>query len=158
MKTKDIPALLIALAIPQLAGGIGSVFTASKIPGWYASLVRSPLNPPGWVFGPVWTTLFVLMGIAAFLVYQKGWHKKNVQRALEVFGLQLILNTLWSILFFGLQNPFAALIEIFILWLAILWTIVAFYKVSRTAAYLLIPYIVWVSFASFLNGSIVWLN
>lgn len=158
MKIKEISALLIALAIPQLVGGIGSLFTTPQIPGWYASLIKSPLNPPGWVFGPVWTTLFLLMGIAAFLVYQKGWQRKDVKRALEVFGLQLVLNTLWSILFFGLHNPLAAFIEIFLLWLAILWTIVTFYNVSRPAAYLLIPYIAWVSFAIFLNGSIVWLN
>lgn len=158
MKIKDIPALLIALVIPQLAGGIGSLFTVPQIPAWYASLVKSPLNPPGWVFGPVWTTLFLLMGIAAFLVYQKGWKRKDVKRALEVFGLQLVLNTLWSILFFGLHNPLAAFVEIFVLWLAILWTIVTFYRISRPAAYLLIPYIAWVSFAISLNGSIVWLN
>ena len=158
MKLKDIPALLIALAIPQLAGGIGSVFTTPQLTGWYASLQKSPLNPPGWVFGPVWLTLFLLMGIAAFLVYQKGWKNQDVKRALGVLGLQLILNTLWSYLFFGLQNPQAAFIEIFILWFAIFCTIILFYKVSRLAAYLLLPYLLWVSFAAFLNGSIVWLN
>lgn len=156
MKRKDIPALLIALVVPQLAGGIGSLFTSPQIPGWYATLKTSPLNPPSWVFAPVWTTLFLLMGIAAFLVWKQGWGREAVKQALQVFVLQLALNTLWSFLFFGLQNPLAALIELVFLWLTILWTIVAFYKVSRIAAYLLIPYILWVSFALYLNAFIVW--
>jgi tryptophan-rich sensory protein len=142
----------------QLAGIIGSVFTASSVSTWYTALQKPSLNPPSWVFGPVWTTLFVLMGIAAYLIYENGFKKKNVRIALSVFAVQLVLNTLWSILFFGLQNPGLALVEIAFLWLSILSCIVLFYKINKTAAYLLIPYIVWVSFASYLNYTLWILN
>jgi tryptophan-rich sensory protein len=158
MSFKKFGQLVIAIGVCELAGVVGSLFTLRAIPDWYSTLQKPLLNPPSWIFGPVWTTLYALMGLSAFLVYQKGWKRKEVKFALGVFGAQLFLNALWSILFFGLHNPLAALIEIFLLWLAIVWTILSFYKVSRLAAYLLIPYILWVSFAIYLNGSIVWLN
>lgn len=122
--------------------------------GWYATLAKPALNPPSWVFGPVWTTLFALMGIAAFLVWRKGTHRRNIKIALGIFGVQLALNTLWSILFFGMQNPGVALVEITLLWLAIVATIIAFARISRPAAWLLAPYILWVSFAAYLNYAI----
>jgi len=146
------------IIVSQLAGVIGSVFTSSSIPTWYSTLEKPALNPPSWVFGPVWTTLFVLMGIAAYLIYEHGFKKKNVRRALAFFALQLVLNTLWSILFFGLQNPGLALVEIAILWLSIMTCIVLFYNIHKMAAYLLIPYILWVSFASYLNYALWILN
>ncbi len=150
--------LVVAIVGSQLAGIIGSVFTAPAIAGWYTTIVKPELNPPAWVFGPVWTTLFALMGIAAFLVWKQGLERRDVRIALGLFVGQLALNTLWSILFFGLQNPGAAFIEIIILWFAILATIVAFARISRPAAWLLVPYILWVSFASYLNFSIWMLN
>ncbi len=150
--------LATAVVIPELAGVIGSVFTAPSIPTWYAGIVKSAFNPPAWVFGPVWTTLFALMGIAAFLIWKKGLDRRDVKVALGIFIGQLILNTLWSIIFFGLHSPGGALFEIIFLWLAIVATIVAFAKISKPAAWLLVPYILWVTFASYLNWSIYLLN
>ncbi|MCI0479331.1 tryptophan-rich sensory protein [Candidatus Uhrbacteria bacterium] len=158
MKQRDILKLLIAIVISQAAGIIGSFFTSPAIPTWYATLVRPPLNPPSWVFAPVWTTLFLLMGIAAFLVWRRGLGRKDVRVALTVFGVQLGLNTLWSILFFGLQNPFLSLIEIVVLWSAIAATIGLFSRISKPAAYLLVPYLLWVSFATYLNAAYWLLN
>jgi tryptophan-rich sensory protein len=150
--------LVISIAVPLLAGFVGSIFTMPSIPGWYADLFKPALNPPSWIFGPVWTTLFVLIGIAAFLVWKKGFEKKGVRIALSVFLFQLVLNTLWSIIFFGLHNPGWALVDIALLWLAIVAAIIAFARVSRPAAWLLLPYIMWVSFASYLNYQIYVLN
>ena len=154
MKINNFLKLVIAIIITELAGIIGSIFTVAAIPTWYAALSKPALNPPNWIFAPVWNTLFILMGIAAWLVWRRGWDKKSVRTALTIFLVQLILNSLWSIIFFGLRNPGAAFWEIIILWLAIIVTIIWFYKVSRAAAYLLIPYILWVSFAGYLNLSI----
>ena len=150
--------LTVAIIGSELAGIVGSVFTAPSITTWYTTLTKPSFNPPSWVFGPVWTTLFALMGIAAFLVWKKGFEHKNVRIALWVFISQLILNTLWSIIFFGLHSPGAAFIEIIFLWLSIVTMIALFYKISKAAAYLIIPYILWVSFAAFLNYSIWILN
>lgn len=158
MKRKNIFALILSIAICNLAGIVGSIFTTNEVKSWYPTIIKPALNPPSWVFGPVWTTLFILMGIAAFLIWKKGFQKKNVKIALGIFGLQLVLNTLWSILFFGMQNPGAALIEIALLWFAILASLIAFYKISKPASYLLLPYILWVSFAAYLNYAIWSLN
>ncbi len=154
MKINNAFKLIIAIVVSELAGIIGSVFTISAIPNWYAGLVKPALNPPSWVFGPVWTTLYALMGIAAFLVWRNGWERKEVKTALSIFGLQLFLNAIWSIIFFGLHSPGWALVDIVALWFAIVWTIAVFYKISKPAAYLLLPYILWVSFASYLNYAI----
>lgn len=142
---------IIAVVVSELAGIIGSFFTTPSIDGWYASLVRPEFAPPNWIFGPVWTTLFTLMGIAAFLVWKKGLDNRDVRIALGIFIIQLVLNTLWSIIFFGLQSPGIAFVEIIILWIAILLTILKFAKISKPAAWLLLPYILWVSFAGYLN-------
>lgn len=168
--------LIIAVVVSEAAGVIGSLFTTPAIQsGWYASLAKPALNPPAWVFGPVWTTLFALMGIAAFLVWRKGLDRKDVKIALSIFLIQLVLNTLWSVIFFGLKSPGGAFVEIIFLWLAILATIIAFAKifppaggpavypvraffVSNGAWLLLIPYILWVTFAMYLNYSIWVLN
>lgn len=158
MKINNTFKLIIAIVVSELAGVIGSVFTIPAVGGWYTSLVKPSLNPPAWVFGPVWTTLFVLMGIAAFLVWKKGLDRKDVKIALGVFIGQLVLNTFWSIIFFGLHSPGGALIEIIFLWLAILFTIIFFSKISKAAAWLLTPYILWVSFAIYLNYMIWALN
>ena len=171
MKINNTFKLVIAVIVSELAGIIGSVFTTPSIAGWYAGIVKPALNPPAWVFGPVWTTLFVLMGIAAFLVWSSyaeasADKKKGIKVALILFGTQLVLNTLWSIIFFGstsltingLNNIGIALIEIVFLWLAILATIIAFAKISKPAAWRLVPYILWVSFAMYLNYAIWALN
>ena len=143
--------LAISIIICLAAGFIGSIFTNRSIPTWFESLKKPSFNPPGWLFGPVWTALFILMGISLFLIWQKGLNYNGVKIALIVFGIQLILNILWSILFFGLRAPLAAFIEIIILWILILMTILIFYPISKAAALLLLPYILWVSFASILN-------
>jgi len=158
MRINSFFKLVFAVVVSELAGIIGSIFTISAIPNWYAGLVKPALNPPAWVFGPVWTTLYALMGIAAFLVWKNGWEKKEVKMALGVFGIQLFLNAIWSIIFFGLHSPAWALVDIVALWLTIVWTIAVFYKISKPAAYLLLPYILWVSFALYLNYSIWILN
>lgn len=149
---------IIAIIISELAGVIGSIFNISSVPGWYAALQKPAFNPPAWVFAPVWTILYALMGVAAFFLWRNGWEKRRVKIALGVFGVQLFLNAAWSIIFFGLHSPGWAFVEIVFLWLATFSTIVVFFKISRPAAYLLVPYILWVSFAAYLNFSIWQLN
>jgi len=151
-------ALLAAIIICSLAGALGSLFTFSAIPAWYAGLNKPSFSPPNWVFGPVWTTLYILMGISAYLIYQKGWQKKPVRFALSIFAVQLVLNALWSILFFGLRSPLLGLAGIIPLWLSIAYCIKLFRPLDARAACLLIPYILWVSFATLLNYSIWALN
>ena len=151
------------IAVCELAGIIGSVFTVSAIPAWYAALIKPDVWPPDGVFGPVWITLYALMGIAAYLVWSiyiksDGRAKKRAKQALTIFGVQLFLNATWSIVFFGLQNPGWAFVNIVALWLAIIWTIRVFFRISETAGYLLVPYLLWVSFASYLNYAIWVLN
>jgi len=165
MKLNNLFKLVIAIAVSELVGIIGSVFTISAIPTWYAGLVKPALNPPAWVFGPAWTTLYALMGVSLFLVWkQHSSILENVRMlrmwkiGIAAFFVQLSLNSVWSIIFFGLQNPGWALVDIVLLWLAIVWTMVVFYKISKPAAYLLVPYLLWVSFASYLNYSIWALN
>src|SRR3989339_1021525 len=158
MKINNTFKLIIAIVVSELAGIIGSVFTTQSISGWYADIVKPALNPPAWVFGPVWTTLFVLMGISAFLIWEKGLGRRDVKIALGIFIGQLVLNTLWSIIFFGLHSPGGAFIEIILLWFAIVTTIIVFAQISKVAAWLLGPYILWVSFAGYLNFSIWTLN
>ena len=147
--------LIASILICQIAGIIGSIFTAPSITTWYANLQKPGFSPPNWVFGPVWITLYTLIGISLYLVWNK---KKNIKIPLTLFFIQLILNSIWSIIFFGLQNPFYALIEIIILWITILLTIINFYKVSKKAGLLLLPYIIWVSVATILNYYIWILN
>ncbi len=158
MKTNNVSKLAISIAISELAGIIGSVFTMPSVTNWYVGIAKPAFNPPAWVFGPVWTTLFALMGIAAFLVWRKGLKRRDVKIALSIFIGQLVLNTLWSIIFFGLHSPGGALVEMVFLWLAIAATIIAFARISKPAAWLLLPYILWVSFAAYLNYSIWILN
>lgn len=154
IKKTDLLKLIIAIALPLLAGFIGSYFTAPSIPEWYMQLNKPALNPPGWIFAPVWTVLYITMGVSLFLV----WKEKNVNLELGVFVVQLFLNSAWSIIFFGMQNPGLALANIIILWMAIVLTLVLFYRVARLAAYLLVPYLLWVSFAIYLNYGILILN
>jgi len=153
----DIPKLAASIFVCLLAGAVGSIFTVSAIPDWYASLAKPFFAPPNWVFGPVWTTLYVVMGISLFLVWRKGLGKKT-KGALGIFGIQLALNVLWSLAFFGLKSPIAGFIVIIALWAAIAAAIMKFMKIERNASLLLIPYIAWVSIAAALNLSIVLLN
>ena len=151
----------IALSVVLcLSLGFGSrQVTKTSLKTWYPLLIKPSFSPPDWAFPVAWITLFILMGIAAGLLWNKIDTKKHeVQKALVFFGIQLILNALWSILFFGLQNPFLALIEIIILWLVIYETFIKFNKIDQWAGNLLVPYLLWVGFATFLNGSIWWLN
>jgi tryptophan-rich sensory protein len=157
-KGPDILKLIVSILVCLAAGFIGSLFTRPAVSTWYAELSKPRFTPPDWVFGPVWTALYILMGIAAFLVWRRGWHHQVVRKALAVFGVQLILNALWSYLFFGLKSPMAGLIGIAVLGLAIILTVQRFLQVSRTAGLLLIPYFLWVAFATGLNLSIWWLN
>lgn len=155
--------LVIALIIPQVAGFLGSFFTTPKIGTWYKELIRPELNPPNWLFAPVWTTLFILMGIALWLIWsfdagQDKTKQKAKRKAAVAFFVQLVLNVLWSVFFFGEQSPLLGLVVIVALWIMILITIARFLPVSRTAAWLLVPYILWVSFAAYLNYSIWKLN
>lgn len=158
MTVKSFIQIILSIIIAQSAGIIGSLFTVSSRSSWYLELIKPALNPPDWVFGPVWTTLYILMGIAAFLIWKNNWKNKETKIALGIYCVQLVLNATWSIVFFGNQNTGGALIIILALWLAILATIIAFHKISKPAAYLLIPYILWVSFATYLNYSIWTLN
>ena len=165
MMTKELPgrsglhqtAVLAGfLAICLAAGALGGLATSAKIPTWYTSLHKPAWNPPSWVFAPVWTTLYILMGVAGWLVWRKS---RSLQaRVLFLFWIQLALNTVWSLVFFGLEQPGLAFAEIVVLWLAIVATVVAFRQHSGTAALLLAPYLGWVSFAAFLNFTIWRLN
>jgi len=186
MRTNNFLKLVIAIAVSEFAGIIGSAFTISAITGWYADLIKPTFNPPAWAFGPVWTALYALIGISFFLVWSfdfaqdKKQHSNTLQNmrmlwrwriGVVAFFVQLSLNAFWSIIFFGLQSPGWALVDIIALLFAIVWTMIVFYKISppssswwttaghgKLAAYLLVPYILWVSFASYLNYSIWMLN
>ncbi|MEO0293701.1 MAG: TspO/MBR family protein [candidate division WOR-3 bacterium] len=153
-KINEILNFFISIIICQFAGLIGSLFTTPSIPGWYANINKPSFTPPNWVFAPVWTILFLLMGISLYFILRIGLSDKNVRIAIMVFILQLAFNILWSFLFFGLRSPFLAFVEIIFLWIAILMTIILFYSLSKVAGILLIPYILWVSFASVLNFAI----
>jgi translocator protein len=150
--------LIISISIPLSVGFIGSLFTIPFIKTWYVALNKPSFNPPNWIFGPVWTTLFILMGIALYLVWSSEKKPALIKSGLWIFGIQLIFNVLWSLVFFTLHSPFWALINILVLWGLILATILQFSKINKTASFLLLPYILWVSFASFLNFTIFLLN
>ncbi|MFH1211580.1 MAG: TspO/MBR family protein [Candidatus Woesearchaeota archaeon] len=150
--------LIASILICQLAGFIGSFFTASSVSTWFQTLNKPFFNPPSWLFAPVWISLYLLMGISLYIVWNKGVKSKETKTAVTLFGVQLALNTLWSILFFGLKSPLFAFIEIMILWAMIVLTIRCFCRISKTAAYLLVPYIIWVTFAAALNFAIYFLN
>jgi tryptophan-rich sensory protein len=149
--------LAVSIAIPLLVGFVSSSFTVAPIDTWYQTLEKPFFTPPNWVFGPAWTILYVFMGTAFFLVWQKkgklSWQKEEI-----FYAIQLVLNFFWSIFFFGLKNPFLGQLEIIFLWIAILITLVLFWKIDKRAGMLFVPYLAWVSFASVLNGAIAVLN
>jgi benzodiazapine receptor len=153
--TRILTVVVTCLAIGYFSGMV----TRQAILDWYPTLVKPSFNPPNWVFAPVWSLLYVMMGVAAGLVWDKiEWNRPIVKKALTLFAIQLALNALWSYLFFGLHNPFLAVIEIVLLWLMIYETYLQFAKINKIAGYLLLPYLAWVSFATVLNISIWWLN
>jgi benzodiazapine receptor len=158
MKSRDIVKLVVSLVACQGAGAIGSIFTAPAIPTWYAALEKPSFNPPNWLFAPAWITLYLLMGVAAFLIWRQGLSHKGVRAALIVFLVQLVLNALWSVVFFGLQSPLWGVVVILALWVAILLTILRFFRLSTAAGSLMLPYILWVSFAAVLNIALFVLN
>jgi benzodiazapine receptor len=158
MGVRNIIKLVVSLVACQCAGLIGSIFTTPAIPTWYATLQKPSFNPPSWLFAPAWITLYLLMGVAAFLIWRQGLKQKGVRAALVIFLVQLVLNALWSVVFFGLHSPLWGMVVIIALWIAILITIVKFFKLSTAAGSLMLPYILWVSFAAVLNVSIWMLN
>ena len=153
----ELLKLVGCVLLCQLAGGIGSLATSDSLRTWYPTLRKPSWNPPDAVFGPVWTALYALMGIALYLVLRRRMDRET-RAALALFGVQLALNTLWSLLFFGRRSPGAAFAEIVLLWFAVLLTILAFRRVSVAASVLLVPYLLWVSFAAALNLAIWRLN
>ena len=149
--------LIVALVVPLSIGAFAGMFTSEAIPGWYASLNRPSFNPPNWIFGPVWTTLYLLMGVSLFIIWKQEKSKER-NRAILTFFVQLVLNFAWSFIFFYFNFIGLALVEISLLWLCIILMLVQFYKIKPLAAYLNIPYLMWVSFASALNLSYYLLN
>ncbi len=152
-----VKVLICVLVIPAL-GAVGGIVTSQNIAGWYELLEKPPGTPPNWVFGPVWTLLYVLIGISLALVWDRAPSGTAKNRALVIFAVQMVLNLVWTPVFFGAYLVLAALVIIALLWIAILMTILAFLKLNRTAAWLLVPYLIWVSYASYLNAGIFWLN
>jgi tryptophan-rich sensory protein len=152
----NVIKLIVSILIPLAVGGLGSIVTINQIPTWYAAINKPQLLPPNGIFGPVWTTLFILMGLALYLVWMSK--SKNKSRAYLVFGLQLVLNLLWSVLFFGWHALGWAVVEILVLEAVIVANILEFRKVSKTSAWLLLPYPVWVAFATYLTISVWRLN
>lgn len=156
---KTYSRILLCVAICLAVGYLSSITTQSSIKTWYPTIEKPIFNPPNWNFAPVWTMLFILMGIAAGMVWNKlETNKELVKKGLLFFTIQLLLNALWSYLFFGLNNVLLALIEIILLWLVIYETYHIFKQIDKKASYLLIPYLAWVGFATILTGSIFWLN
>jgi tryptophan-rich sensory protein len=155
---RSYPKLAATVLFCIIAGSLGALVTTTGPGSWYNALEKPFFTPPGWVFAPVWITLFTLMGVALYLIWQSGTGKREVRLALGLFGIQFALNVTWSFLFFGLRSPLLGLVDIIFLWVLIVATIAAFYRVQRTAAYLLVPYILWVTIAAALNGSVYFMN
>lgn len=155
---QKILKIVLLVVVCVTIGYLSGMVTRESVTTWYPTLVKPFFNPPNWIFAPVWTLLYVLMGIAAGLVWTSGSDEKLVRKALGFFAIQFGLNALWSYLFFGLHNPLLALIEIVLLWLMIFETHAIFKKIDKWAGYLFIPYLAWVSFATILNAGIWWLN
>ncbi len=155
---KDFSKLIISVVGCEVVGLLSTPFTIASIPTWYAGLIKPSFSPPNWIFAPVWTILYFLIGISVFLVWRKGIKNKEIKIAIYYFSAQLFFNFLWSVIFFGLHMPLFAFIDIIALLVAIVLTMMKFSRISKTALYLLIPYLLWVSFAAVLNGAIVLLN
>lgn len=157
MNTKNIFRLVLCILIPLAVGGLSGYLTTSNIASWYATLVKPSFNPPNNIFGPVWSVLYLLMGISFYLALNNA-KPENKSKIIFVFAIQLVLNFFWSIIFFNLHQLGFALTEIVFLWISILAMIITFYKTNKLAAYMNVPYLLWVSFATFLNYSLYHLN
>ena len=158
MRTHNIPKLVFSIIMAHSAGIAGSFFTVAAIPVWYEGIIKPSFNPPSWVFGPVWLFLYTLIGVALYLIWQKKHGNKKVRFVFIFFIAHLVINALWSAVFFGLQNILLALVVIVILWLMILSLIFMSWSIDKRASILLVPYFLWVSFATVLNFSILQLN
>jgi len=158
LNLSDAFRLMVSLFVPLYCGLFGGLATASSVNTWYASLNKPFFTPPNWIFGPVWSIIYVLMGISMFLVWENGLDKEKSRIAILIFACQLAMNVFWSFAFFGFMAPVVALMTILVLWGLILLMIINFYHISKVAAYLNIPYLLWVSFATILNLAIVVLN
>ena len=158
MKLSPTLKYIISFTVVFLAALIGSLATGPAITTWYADLQKPFFNPPNWLFGPAWTLLYTLMAIALGMVWSRGEDNTQTKKALGIFGVQLVLNALWSVVFFGMEAPLAAIFVIVALWGMILWTILVFRKIVPVTVWLLVPYLMWVTFASALNIGIWYLN
>ena len=154
-RPNDYVLLGASVALTLVAAAVGGIITASPVQTWYQTIQRPPWNPPDWLFGPVWTILYLMMAVALWRVWRLGWGESGVRVAVVLFLIQLILNVLWSFVFFGLRQPGWGFLEIVVLWGFILATLITFYRLERLAGLLLIPYLAWVTFAGILNG-VVW--
>jgi benzodiazapine receptor len=157
MAKSNLLKLIVSIVFTLGLGSLGGIFTVSEIPNWYAGLQKPSFNPPNFLFGPVWTILYILMGISFYLVWKKSSSKIRAN-GIALFIIQFTLNFFWSIIFFKYHLIFWAFIEIIVMWVFILFTIFSFAKLNKTAAWLLVPYISWVSFAAILNFAILHLN
>ena len=156
MKGKSFK-LIVSILLPMLVGGVAGIFTVEGTNGWYRTLNAPSFNPPDWIFGPVWTMLYLLMGISLYLIWIEV-DSALKSKAIRIFFLQLALNFVWSFLFFYFNNIDLALAEIVLLWITIVWMIIQFMQINKTAAFLNIPYLFWVSFATALNIAFATLN
>jgi tryptophan-rich sensory protein len=158
MTRQSLAALAVAVLLPLGVGALGALATSGSVRTWYPTLVRPSFAPPSWVFGPTWTALYVMMGVASWLVWREGFARPDVRSALALYGVQLVFNLAWSWLFFGLRQPLTALVDIVVLLALVALTLARFASVSRAAAGLMLPYLAWVAFATALNGAFWWLN
>ena len=158
LSSRSILLLIACIAVPLIVGAIGSYVTAPNISGWYSSLAKPWFTPPGWVFGPAWTVLYILMGISLWMILQHEISEPTVRQAIIFFSAQLIINLLWSVIFFGMRSPAGGLVAILVLLVLIVLTIRSFRVVSPPAAYLLIPYLCWTCFATLLTTAVVIMN
>lgn len=158
MKPVNIIKLVVSCAVPFLTGLMGEPFVTEVHDHWYVNLHKPFFNPPDWAFAPVWMMLYVMMGVSSFLIWRKDLEDKSVRVAMTWYIIQIILNAIWTPLFFGMQSPLLGLIDVIPLLVAIIVTIVLFFKISTPAGLLLVPYLVWVAFATVLNASIYLLN
>ena len=155
---KSLPKFIISIILCELVGILGAPFIIAAIPSWYATLLKPSFSPPNWVFGPIWTVLYFLMGVSFYLIWKLNWKKEKIKTAGMFFLIQLVFNFLWSFLFFGLRSSLLGLIDILALLGFIVITMRKFYPLSKLAFYLLVPYLLWVSFATVLNAWIFILN
>jgi tryptophan-rich sensory protein len=158
-KQSQIIGLIVALLLPFVVVGLGVAATSSSLSDWYLTLKKPAWNPPPWLFGPVWTVLYLMMGLSSWLVWREGPRQPaGVKQALVWYAVQLGLNALWSIFFFGMRQIGLALVDIIALWITLLITIIKFWQIRSVAGWLMTPYLLWVTFATALNSAIWWLN